>query len=152
MKVQLISIGHKAPDWVTDAFTEYQKRLGRNLQLSLVALKPSLNHCRATQKAQEAKKILAKVGKNHHLVALDLQGHMYNSQEFAQKVQIWQNQGQNISLVLGGAYGLCPSLLQQANEVLSFSKLTFPHMLMRVLVAEQIYRAHTINHQGNYDK
>jgi 23S rRNA (pseudouridine1915-N3)-methyltransferase len=146
MKLRIISVGHKMPDWVETACAEYIKRMPRELVTEIIEIKPDKRadgkNSSVVQEA-EAKRILEAVGKNF-LVACDERGQEVNTLQLAEKVQLWQNLGRDVSIVIGGADGLHPNLKQHADWLWGLSKLTLPHAFVRVLLCEQLYRAHTV--------
>lgn len=145
MKLRIISVGHKMPGWVTDACTEYTKRMPRELQIDIIEIKPDKRSDIKSEAVQEAeaKRILEAAGKDF-LVACDERGQEVTTLQLAEKLQSWQTLGRDVSIVVGGADGLHPSLKQRADWLWSLSKLTLPHAFVRVLLCEQLYRAHTV--------
>lgn len=145
MKLRIIYVGHKMPGWVTDACTEYTKRMPRELQIDIIEIKPDKRSDIKSEAVQEAeaKRILEAAGKDF-LVACDERGQEVTTLQLAEKLQSWQTLGRDVSIVVGGADGLHPSLKQRADWLWSLSKLTLPHAFVRVLLCEQLYRAHTV--------
>ncbi|MGB7814977.1 MAG: 23S rRNA (pseudouridine(1915)-N(3))-methyltransferase RlmH [Methylotenera sp.] len=146
MKLRVISVGHKMPSWVETACAEYIKRMPRELTLEIIEIKPDKRadgkNSAVVQEA-EAKRILEAVGKDF-LIACDERGQEVTTLQLAEKMQHWQTLGRDASIVIGGADGLHTSLKQQADFQWSLSKLTLPHAFVRVLLCEQLYRAHTV--------
>lgn len=146
MKLRIISVGHKMPDWVETACAEYMKRMPRELVTEIIEIKPDKRadgkNSSVVQEA-EAKRILDAVGKDF-LVACDEHGQQFSTLQLAEKMQIWQNLGRDVSIVVGGADGLHPNLKQRADWLWGLSKLTLPHAFVRVLLCEQLYRAYTV--------
>ena len=127
-------------------YAEYAKRLSRGVRLSLEEISAPRHHSdHAKIKAQEAEKILARIGNDDWVVALDEHGQQASSVLLAQRLKSWQMQRSGVVLVVGGADGLGDSVLARANECISLSKLTLPHYLVRVVLAEALYRADSIN-------
>ncbi len=146
MKLRIVSVGHKMPDWVEKACAEYIKRLPRELSLEIIEIKPEKRAAgNSTQNIQqaEAKRILDAVGKDF-LIACDERGQELTTLQLAEKLQTWQTLGRDVSLVIGGADGLDASLKQRADLLWGLSKLTLPHAFVRVLLCEQLYRAHSV--------
>lgn len=145
MKLRIISIGHKMPGWVTDACAEYTKRMPRELQINIIEIKPDKRSDIKSEAVQEAeaKRILEAAGKDF-LVACDERGQEVTTLKLAEKLKSWQTLGRDVSIVIGGADGLHASLKQRADWLWSLSKLTLPHAFVRVLLCEQLYRAHTV--------
>ncbi len=154
MKLNIISVGHKMPDWVTMACAEYLKRMPRELTMQIIEIKPDKRaagkNSEVVQDA-EAKRILEAVGKDY-LIALDEHGQEVSTTQLAGRMQHWQTLGRDVALILGGADGLHASLKQQADWLWSLSKLTMPHGMARVMLSEQLYRAHTVNQNHPYHR
>jgi 23S rRNA (pseudouridine1915-N3)-methyltransferase len=144
MKARLIAVGERAPAWVAEGFSEYQKRLSHWLPLELLEVAPGMrgkgrDAARAMQ--DEGQRVTAGLPKNAHVVALDGGGKAYSSEQLAQRLEFWRQQGRDLAFLIGGPEGHAPEVLASANESWSLGPLTLPHMLVRLLVAEQIYRA-----------
>jgi 23S rRNA (pseudouridine1915-N3)-methyltransferase len=156
MRITVISVGHKMPDWVNTAWHEYARRLPANFQLLLKEIEPAPRAKNAPvtkSMALEKDKILSAIPAKASLVCLDEKGKNWSTRELAQQLESWQLEFNDIAIVIGGADGLAPELKQQARQIWSLSRLTFPHMLVRVIVAEQIYRAWSVlaNHPYHRD-
>ena len=147
MRTRLISVGERMPAWVADGFAEYRKRLSRELPLDLVEV-PLGN--RGTQRdpmramAIEGAAVLAAIPKDAHVVALDGRGKTWSSEELARQLAAWRMQGRDLALVIGGPDGHAADVLARSAQCWSLGPLTLPHMLVRLVVAEQLYRAMTI--------
>lgn len=144
MKSRLIATGERAPAWVAQGFAEYQKRLSHWLPFELVEIEPGLRgKGRDPQRAieEEGKRVLAALPKQAHIVALEVTGKPYSSEQLAQRLEHWRGQGRDLAFLIGGPEGHAPDVLAAAHEKWSLSPLTLPHMLVRLVVAEQIYRA-----------
>jgi len=146
LKLHIISVGHKMPSWVETACTEYIKRMPRELTVDIIEIKPDKRadgkNSAAVQEA-EAKRILEAGGKDF-LIVCDERGQEVTTLQLAEKMQFWQTLGRDVSIVIGGADGLHPELKKQADFQWGLSKLTLPHAFVRVLLCEQLYRAHTV--------
>ncbi len=154
MKLRIISVGHKMPAWVATACAEYAKRMPRELSLEIVEIKPEKRAAgNSTENIQqaEAKRILEAAG-NDYLIACDERGQEITTLQLAEKMLNWQNLGRNISFLIGGADGLDTSLKQSANFQWCLSKLTLPHAFVRVLLCEQLYRAHSVIQNHPYHR
>ena len=144
MKAKLIAVGERAPSWVAQGFAEYRKRLSHWLPLDLVEVEPGLRgkgRDAARAMADEGARVLSAVPKGALVVALDGRGRAWSSAELAQRLQHWRNGGRDLALLIGGPEGHAADVLDAAGERWSLGPLTLPHMLVRLVVAEQLYRA-----------
>ena len=147
MKIILLAVGTKMPSWVTEAFTDYQKRFPPEMKLVLEEIPPVKRNGKNSDnkaKEQESKLILEALPKKAYIVALDERVKQYTSLEMGDKVGKWQNLGMDVVLIVGGPNGLTDEVRNKANELWSLSKLTLPHPLVRVFLAETIYRGYSI--------
>lgn len=147
MKIRLLAVGTRMPDWVTAGYEDYAKRLVDDVRLELVEIpagKRAKNSdvVRLTEKEGEAQ--LAAVGAQDHVVALEVGGRPWSTEDLSRNLARWLQEGRNISLLVGGPEGLAPAARARADQQWSLSPLTLPHPLVRVLLAEQIYRAWTL--------
>jgi 23S rRNA (pseudouridine1915-N3)-methyltransferase len=155
MKVRLLTVSQRQPAWVTDACAEYEKRLPRAWQFQLLEIKPEARTSGATTQrvqAAEAQRIRNAVPKGALLVALDERGESWSTEQFAEKIEGWQQLGRDLVLVIGGADGLDAEFRQQADYRLSLSRMVMPHGLVRVVIVEQLYRAATVIEGHPYHK
>ena len=135
------------PDWVSTGYHEFSKRLNDDVRLELVEIAAgkrgkSVDIARLTEKEGEAQ--LAAVANNDRVIALEVHGKPWSTEDLSQKLRQWLAEGRNISLLVGGPEGLSADASARADEQWSLSPLTLPHPLVRVLLAEQIYRAWTL--------
>lgn len=147
MRIDLISVGQRMPGWVADGFNEFARRLPRECALQLVeiaAVKRAGGMGAHKAMAMEGERMLAGVADNALVVALDVAGEAPDSVALSAWLDQWLHGGSNVALLVGGADGLAPACLQRADRRWSLSPLTLPHMLVRILVAEQLYRAWSI--------
>lgn len=147
MKIKLLAVGEHMPAWVKQAYLEYAKRLPSSLTLELQEIsliKRSKNADLQRLMRDEGKQMLASIAPTDKVIALTIDGQNYSSEELANEVKQWQAEGNNIALLIGGPEGLTTECLARANNRWSLSNLTFPHQLVRIIIAEQIYRAWTI--------
>ncbi|MFZ9495562.1 MAG: 23S rRNA (pseudouridine(1915)-N(3))-methyltransferase RlmH [Candidatus Methylopumilus sp.] len=152
MKIKIISIGNKMPAWINEAFDSYISRLDRDFTLQLIEINPKKKFDSIEQKKMsEAERILSHLDKEF-LIVLDEKGLQFTSQELAQKLKHWSEHFKHITFVIGGADGVHEDILHKANLVWSLSKSTFPHAFVRVLIAEQLYRAHSILENHPYHR
>lgn len=144
MKARLVAVGERAPAWVAEGFAEYRKRLSHWLPLELVEVAPGLRgKGRDVARAMddEGRRVLAALPSGVHVVALDGTGEPWSSERLAQRLERWRGMGCDLALLIGGPEGHAPDVLARADERWSLGPLTLPHMLVRLLVAEQMYRA-----------
>lgn len=144
MKARLIAVGERAPGWVAQGFAEYQKRLSHWLPLELVEVEPGLrgkgrDAMRAMQ--DEGVRVLAALPRNAHVVVLDGRGKAHSSEQLSQRLEHWRGQGRDLAFLVGGPEGHSPEVLARADEQWSLGPMTLPHMLVRLVLAEQVYRA-----------
>ena len=155
MKLLVLSVGHKMPDWVVAGFNEYAKRMPREARIGLVEIKPEP---RTTGKTTvqimeaEAQRILAALPQHCLRIALDEHGVQPTTRQLAVQMQDWMRAGSDIAFIIGGADGLHESVKQAAQQSLALSSLTLPHAMVRVLLAEQLYRAHSLLHNHPYHR
>lgn len=154
MKLHLLSVGDKLPAWANDATAEYLKRMPREARMELVEVKPEKRAGQSAEsiKAAEAARLLARVPAGCRLVALDEHGREVTTRELADLLARWMADGRDVALLIGGADGLAGDLLQQAELKLSLSRLTLPHALARVMLAEQMYRAVSLLNNHPYHR
>ena len=146
MKLRIISVGHKMPSWVETACAEYTKRMPREASVEIIDIKPEKRAAgNSTENIQliEAKRILDAIDKDY-CIALDERGQEVTTMQLADKFKDWQFSGRDVALIIGGADGLHISVKQKADWLWGLSKLTLPHAMVRVLLAEQLYRAHSV--------
>lgn len=136
MKIRLVAVGN-APRWIDEGFAHYARRLPPATALTLEVVSPRRGQ-------SDAQRLLAAVRGNETLVLLDQRGTALSSEELAGELAAWRQDRRDIALLIGGTEGFGAAARQQAQRVLSLSRLTFPHQLVRVLVAEQLYRASAI--------
>ncbi|WGL16474.1 23S rRNA (pseudouridine(1915)-N(3))-methyltransferase RlmH [Microbulbifer bruguierae] len=150
MKVRILAAGGKMPGWVQEGYNEYAKRLPRELTLEMVEIplgnRGQKNSAALVEKARqkEGEAMLAAIGPRDHVVALEVKGKSWSTEQLSRELADWQMSGDNVSLLIGGPDGLSADCLARANQKWSLSALTMPHPLVRVLLAEQLYRAWTL--------
>jgi 23S rRNA (pseudouridine1915-N3)-methyltransferase len=130
-----------------EGYNDYAKRLPSSCSLELVEIPAEKRTANSDQKRlaeREGEKMLAQIKPHHRVIALDVKGKAWSTEDLASRLADWLQDGRNIDLLVGGADGLTTDCLQKAHETWSLSALTFPHLLVRLIVAEQIYRAHSI--------
>ena len=143
------------PDWITTGFNEYAKRMPREAKTELLEIKPEP---RSTGKSTtqimeaEAQRILAALPQSYLRIVLDERGTQPTTKQFAKQMQEWMQSGRDVAFIIGGADGLHESIKQAAQQQLALSALTLPHAFVRVLLAEQLYRAHSLMHNHPYHR
>ncbi|WP_018882761.1 MULTISPECIES: 23S rRNA (pseudouridine(1915)-N(3))-methyltransferase RlmH [unclassified Thioalkalivibrio] len=155
MRLDLIAIGKRMPDWVAAGFDEYAGRLPRELNLNLQALAgPSgaKSMDTATLLRREGEILLKAIPEGARVILLDERGKGVDTRGVARRLEDWQQDGRDVALVIGGAAGLDEAVRTRAEWAWSLSPLTFPHMLVRVLVAEQLYRAWSLLNNHPYHR
>ncbi len=155
MRISLIAVGTRMPAWVEAGVDEYRKRLPPELALNIREIplgKRGKNADIARAIAQEGEAMLAAIGARDRVIALEVKGRAWSTEQLAQQLAGWQMGGDDVSLLVGGPDGLAPGCLARAQERWSLSPLTLPHPLVRVLLAEQLYRAWTLNNNHPYHR
>ena len=159
MKITLITVGKIKEKYFTDAIAEYAKRLSRYCKLEIVEVADEKTPDGASEalenqiKEKEGERILSKIPDGAYVIALAIEGKQLDSEELAEKMEKWNVNGvSHLIFIIGGSLGLTPKVLNRADFKLSFSKMTFPHQLMRVVLLEQIYRSFRIRNNEPYHK
>jgi 23S rRNA (pseudouridine1915-N3)-methyltransferase len=155
MKLIIVSVGHKMPDWITAGFNEYVKRMPREAQIVLQEIKPeprTTGKTTAQIMEAEAQRILSALPQNCLRIALDEHGSQPTTKQLAVQMQDWMREGCDVAFIIGGADGLHASVKQSARQMMALSSLTLPHAFVRVLLAEQLYRAHSLMHNHPYHR
>ncbi|RLA19456.1 MAG: 23S rRNA (pseudouridine(1915)-N(3))-methyltransferase RlmH [Gammaproteobacteria bacterium] len=155
MQIHLISIGNHMPKWVELGYQEYAKRMPRECRLNLKEIpagKRGKNADLVRLTNEEGERMLAAIPRGCHIVTLDLGGKKWDTPDLSQALSRWQMNGQDIALLVGGPEGLSPACRQAANESWALSPLTFPHPLVRVIVAEQLYRGWSLLNNHPYHR
>lgn len=159
MPIQIIAVGKLKEKYLKDGINEYLKRLQSYAKVEIIEVADEKEPANARAadcaliKAREAQRIRQHLKADTYLIVLAIQGQMLSSEQLAAKLEQLALDGQShITMVIGGSLGLEQSLLDQADLLLSFSKMTFPHQLMRLILVEQIYRSYRINSGHSYHK
>lgn len=146
MKLRIVAVGTKSPAWVQTGYSEYAKRLPPELKMQLVEVSaPKHQGDPAKFRHTEGEKMLTNIQPADWVVALEEGGKNLSSVELAKHLDAWRMQGQDVIFVVGGSDGLSDAVLQRANMRMSLSALTFPHYMVRVILAETLYRAWSIS-------
>ncbi len=155
MKLLILAVGHKMPSWITEGFSEYAKRMPREAKIELIEIKPeprSSGKSPAQIMEAEAQRIRAALPASALCIALDEHGATPTTKQLSQQMQDWMRQGRDVAFIIGGADGLHESVKHQAQHLMALSALTLPHGMVRVLLAEQLYRAHSLMHNHPYHR
>jgi len=148
--IKIICVGKIKEKFYREAIDEYKKRLSKYTKLEIIEIMDEANIEKALK--VEGNKISNYIKDNDYVITMEIDGQMLSSLEFASKISNTFITSSNIVFVIGGSYGLDDSIKKRSNYALSFSKMTFPHQLFRVILLEQIYRAFKINNNENYHK
>ena len=156
MKLFVVAVGQRMPEWIDAGYEDYARRMPLTFRTRLIEVRaePRNDHTPVARAVEaEAKRIDAAVPPGCARVVLDERGRSCTTRELAQRLSAWQLDARDVALIIGGADGLLPALRQNADWVWSLSALTLPHALVRVIVAEQLYRAASIlgNHPYHRD-
>ena len=154
MLIKIITIGNKLSQWDSKGIEFYLKQLPKNLSIDFVNLKSQQNPNYSLNEVleKESNLIFSKILKDDFVISWDVQGNDMNSKDFSSFILDCQRLKQKIVFIVGGSFGLSPNVIKRSDKVLSASKLTFPHRIFRLLLVEQIYRAHTIISNMPYHK
>ena len=159
MRITLITVGKIKEKYLKDAIAEYSKRLGKYCKLDIIEVADEKTPDNASEtveeqiRAKEGEKILKNIKDDSYVITLEIAGKQLTSEEMADKIETLGIQGHShITFIIGGSIGLGQDVLKRSNYALSFSKMTFPHQLMRVILLEQIYRSYRIINGEPYHK
>lgn len=159
MKIEVISVGKVREKYIKLGIDEFKKRLQAYCSLALIEVSdeqaPENLSTKelAIVKQKEGERILAKIKQDAYVIALDIEGVNWSSEQLAEEIEQLSFQGKNnITFIIGGSNGLSPEVLARANQRLSFSKMTFPHQLMKLILLEQVYRGFKIMRGEPYHK
>jgi 23S rRNA (pseudouridine1915-N3)-methyltransferase len=159
MKVILCAVGRRMPAWVSAGFDDYIRRMPREMPIELIEIRPERRPAKAARALEIAKiltaegaRIRAALPPACELVALDERGKSFTTSQFARLLEGWRRDGRDVAFVIGSADGLDLKLKQSAGLLLSLSTLTLPHQLVRVLLAEQLYRSAAVLHNHPYHR
>ena len=157
--ITIISVGKSKEKYLKDAIAEYAKRLSKYCKLNIIEIadEPIPNNINdkvsENLKSIEGNKILNSLNTNSYVISLDLAGKQYSSEDFSSKIEnIALNFNSNITFIIGGSLGLHENVLKKSNELICFSKMTFPHQLIRVFLLEQLFRAFKIQNNETYHR
>lgn len=150
--IKIITVGAIKEKYLRDAIDEYTKRLRKFTNLEIIELKDENLNEIEKNKIKEAERIKKRIDKKDYIITLEIEGKQLSSEEFSKKIENTLIESSNITFIIGGSYGLADEIKSLSNFKLSFSKMTFPHQLFRVILLEQIYRAYKIMNNENYHK
>jgi 23S rRNA (pseudouridine1915-N3)-methyltransferase len=155
MQLIIAAVGHKMPGWIEDGFNEYAKRMPPECRIHLKEIKPierSGGKTAETVMAQERTRIEAAIPKGSRILALDERGRDLTTMQLSQLLTQWQQDGRDVTFVIGGADGLDAEFKSKADMLVRLSSLTLPHGMVRVVLAEQLYRAWSITQNHPYHR
>lgn len=155
MKLLIVSVGHKMPDWISKGYNEYAKRMPREVKLELIEVKPEPRTTGKTTEQimqAEAQRILHALPGNCLRIAMDERGATPTTKQLSMQMQDWMRAGCDVAFIVGGADGMHDTVKQTAQQMLALSALTLPHAFVRVLLAEQLYRAYSLLHNHPYHR
>jgi 23S rRNA (pseudouridine1915-N3)-methyltransferase len=155
LKIDLVAVGTRAPAWVVQGIEQYSSRMKRDCRFEILEIKTSDRKKKqpvAIHQEHEAKLIDSHLDSSARVIAMDSRGTIWSTGRLAEKVEAWSLQTNHFQFLIGGPDGLAEVILNRADEIWSLSNLTFPHLLVRVLLAEQIYRALMLNANHPYHR
>lgn len=150
--IKIIAVGKIKEQFIKDALEEYSKRISRYSKLSIIEVEDFESSSVEIEQKKEKELILKNVTPKDYVITLDIEGEMVDSIQLSKKINEMQIVNSNLCFIIGGSNGLHKEVKQRANYSLSFSKLTFPHQLFRVMLLEQIYRSYKILNNESYHK
>lgn len=155
MKLTLYAVGSKMPSWVSQGFAEYSRRFPRDLSFNLVEIpagKRGKNADISRILAKEGEQLLAAIPKGNRIVTLEVEGQPWTTPKLAKQLESWQLDGRDVALLVGGPEGLSPACIKASEQKWSLSALTLPHPMVRILIAESLYRAWSVNTNHPYHR
>jgi 23S rRNA (pseudouridine1915-N3)-methyltransferase len=155
MLIRILALGNRMPSWVNEGYQEYAKRFPPSCTLELVEI-PAEKRTKQSDIARiterEGQKLLSQIKPGNRVIALDVKGQSWSTEKLADNLKNWHMEGRNIDLLIGGPDGLAAECIQKADTKWSLSPLTLPHPLVRIVLAEQLYRALTILQNHPYHR
>jgi len=155
MQIHLVAVGNRMPKWVSEGFQDFAKRLPRECELVLREIAPGKRGKNADLdriREEEGERILASVSRDDQVIALEVTGKPWDTVQLSAQVNDWMRNGRRIALLVGGPEGLSDACRARANQLWSLSPLTLPHPIVRIIVAEQIYRAWSLLNNHPYHR
>lgn len=155
MRITLYAVGNKMPAWVSQGFNEYCRRFPRDMSFHLVEIPPgkrgkNADIVRILEK--EGEQMLAAIPKGNRIVTLEVEGKPWTTPQLAKQLEKWQLDSRDVALLVGGPEGLAPACIEASEQKWSLSALTLPHPLVRIFLAESLYRAWSINNNHPYHR
>ena len=155
MRLTLYAVGNKMPSWVTAGFNEYSRRFPRDMSFHLVEIPPGKRGKNADIPRileKEGEQLLGAIPKGNRIVTLEVEGKPWTTPALAQQLERWQLDGRDVALLVGGPEGLAPACIAASEQKWSLSPLTLPHPMVRIVVAESLYRAWSVNTNHPYHR
>jgi len=150
--IKIICVGKIKEKYYIDAIEEYKKRLSKYTSVEIIELEDEKTTDKIVALRKESERILKHINNKDYIISLAIEGEQLDSLSLASKIDNIYNSYSNITFIIGGSVGLSDEIKDKSNMLLSFSKMTFPHQLFRVILLEQIYRAYKINNNEEYHK
>ena len=150
--IKIITVGHIKEKYLSDAIEEYKKRISKYSKIEIQEIKDEGILEKEKALSIEGEKILKNIQDKDYVITLEIDGKEYSSEELSKKIESIQIENSNITFIIGGSFGLSDKVKERSNLKISFSKLTFPHQLFRVILLEQIYRSFKIINNESYHK
>jgi len=150
--IKLICVGKVKEKFFDEAVKEFKKRLSRYTKLEIIEVDDIKGDNPKIIMEKESDLISKHISEKDYVITLEIDAKQFTSEEFSRKIETLQMENSNITFIIGGSYGLSNSIKQRSNLAISFSKLTFPHPLFRIIFLEQLYRAYKIMHNETYHK
>ena len=154
MKLTILAVGHRLPDWVAAGCAEYVKRMPRELPMSMVEIKPEPRGSKTREQllAAEKGRLQAALQGYSRIVVLDERGDDLTTLRLAQRLEDWMREGGDTAFIIGGADGIDTDIKQHADAMLRLSSMTLPHAMARLVLCEQLYRAHSVVRNHPYHR
>jgi len=154
MRLGILAVGHRLPDWVAAGCAEYIKRMPRELPLTATEIKPEPRGSKSREQllAAEKERLEAALQGYRRIVVLDERGKDLTTLKLAKRLEDWMREGGDTAFVIGGADGIDPAIRQRADDCIRLSSLTLPHAMARLLLCEQLYRAHSVVRNHPYHR
>jgi 23S rRNA (pseudouridine1915-N3)-methyltransferase len=154
MKLSILAVGHKLPDWVAAGCAEYVKRMPRELPMSVVEIKPEPRGSKTREQLLAAEKVRLQAALQGYsrIVVLDERGDDLTTLKLAQRLEDWMREGGDTAFIIGGADGIDAEIKQRADALIRLSSMTLPHAMARLVLCEQLYRAHSVVRNHPYHR